>query len=125
MEEKNLREYVYEIPELLRDGKTVCDLKGKVTLKIPSKTEQFNMMDECGFEFDEDTNAKNASMKKPKNVGKLIECSLKYYVKVEVEHKKTGEKFASVDDLNYGDGTLPVMLEIAGKLLNGFKAGEA
>lgn len=106
---------------------TMCleggDFSGHIMLKVPGFDERYEMLDQIGLKIDADGSMSAADMNGIGAIRKLVQFSQKFYKEISIEHKD-GRKFESFDDLSLDPECDAILIEVAGKLRNGFRVGK-
>jgi hypothetical protein len=107
------------VPELAKGESP--QFKGKITLKLPTFDERFGFFEHCGFDLNDKGEVDMKSTKPIPMLRKMVEYSQKFYQNVELERVSDGSKYSSFEDLSYDNDTSPILVEVAGLVMNGFK----
>lgn len=98
-------------------------LQGTVTIEVPSFDQKYQYMEECNFDVSESGDIKT-SKQQLKAIRKMVALSEKHYNKVNIKRKSDGKEFNSFEDLTYDSDCDSILIEMAGKLMSGFKMGK-
>ncbi len=98
--------------------------KGSVVLKVPSIIDRYKFMGMAKIKAEGD----NLTMQSDTNgqleyITKMIEQSIPFYVKVDLEYISTQKKYTNFDELAHDPDCDSVVIEIASNLVNGFRLG--
>ena len=100
--------------------------EGKVTLRKFSFDEKFQFIQGMDVNVKADgsveTYNENQSLDK---IRRMVAMSEKFYVAVALKNKVTGEEFKSFEDMSYEGELHSTMIEVASKLIEGQKVGNA
>lgn len=108
------------IPEVCKgEGAT---FEGSLEIKVPSFDQKYQYIEDAGFELGED-GAVAGGMKNMKAIRAMVRFSKDHYVNVDLKRKSDGKEFKSFDDMQYDSDCDSILIEVAGKLMHGFKLG--
>jgi hypothetical protein len=98
--------------------------EGKVTLRKFSFDEKFQFIQGMDVDIKDDGEVESyKTMQQIDRIRKMVSMSAKFYVAVDLKNKETGDVVNSFEDMSYEDDLHNAMIEIASKLVEGFKVG--
>ena len=96
---------------------------GDVEIVLPTFDEKYEYFEQSGLEVNDAGEIQSANtLTKLKAMRNLVKMSQKHYKTVSLK-KISGEDIKSYDDMQYDSDCHPIMIDVATKLLNGFKLG--
>ena len=108
------------IPTACRDKDS--EIKGSVTLRMPSFDEKYSYIEECGFDLGEGGSIE-AGMKQLGAIRRMVKLTKDHYEEVKLE-AKDGTKFTSFDEMQYDSRCDPILIEVAAQVIGGLGAGK-
>tara|TARA_R110000868_G_scaffold132464_1_gene343568 strand:- start:7 stop:357 length:351 start_codon:yes stop_codon:yes gene_type:complete len=108
------------IPEICKGE--AAKWSGFVVLKMPSFDERYELFENLNIKVGEDGQAEVSKNDGIKTMRDMVKMSKKLYVELELKHVD-GEEIKSFDDMQYCEDLHPVMIEVASKMMHGFKVG--
>lgn len=101
--------------------------EGHVIMRLPSFDEKMEYIQELGEDIDADGEVgsvkKESPVAKIKQIRKMVAVSAKHYQEVHLKDKTTGLLVQSFDEMQYLEELHSVLIELSGKLVEGFKVG--
>lgn len=107
---------------------TICQgenpkMTGSVVLRVPTFNEKMRYMREPGFDISEKGEIDmGPAMKRLEFIARFVELSEAHYVSVSLK-KSDGQEIKSYQEMQDDDECHPILMEIGGLLLGGFKMG--
>lgn len=95
---------------------------GHVTLKPLSFDDRYELFENLSIGFNDDGDVDLAKTDRIKTMRKMVKASEKLYVEVDLKHTD-GTEVKSFEEMQYIDDLHPVLVEVATKMINGFKVG--
>lgn len=97
--------------------------KGSILLRLPTFEEKFEYIEKMGINVDKDGDVESDKMTQVKSIRSLVKLSSAHYLEVNLSKLDGSEDVKSYDDMQYVEELHAVLIEIASKILNGFKVG--
>ena len=98
------------------------EIKGSVTLRMPTFDEKFSYIENCGFGLDEQGQIK-AGIEQIGAIRKMVELTKKHYEGVDLKCDD-GTEFKTFDEMQYDSRCDPILIEVAAQIMGGLKAGK-
>lgn len=113
------------VPSLCKTEKPVFE--GHVVLETPSFDQRWAYIDQCGFQIDkEDKDGDMSSYMN--NIGalrKMVKFTEPHYKSVALKHVEDGLEYKSFTDMCSDSACDPILFEVAGMFLRGFRPGKS
>lgn len=114
-----MKEVVYTPKACSKEGAIVS---GSVKIRIPNLVERYEYISQVGFKAGADGAIEN-NLESLKSIAQMVKLSQPHYVSVDIK-KSDGTEVKSYDDLITDPDCDEIVIEVAGMLLNGFKASK-
>lgn len=107
---------------------TVCrpkdaEIKGSVTLRMPTFDEKYSYIENCGFGMDADGNVE-AGIGQLGAIRKMVSLTKGHYEGVALK-TADGTEFKTFEDMQYDSRCDPILIEVAAQVMGGLQAGKA
>lgn len=100
--------------------------EGSIELRFPSFDEKFDYLEGMNVQVEDDGSVgMGGTSDRLKMMRKMVAMSAKHYVSVSLKNKSSGEEFKSFEDMTADGDCHGILIEVASKLLQGLKVGNA
>ena len=96
---------------------------GTVTLRMPTFDEKYSYLEQCQFKTDESGQVQDG-YGSISAIRKAVGLAKDHFVKVDLIRVKDGREFKSFDEMSVDNDCHEILIEVAGKILQGFNLGK-
>lgn len=96
--------------------------QGYVVVKALSFDDRYEMFESLNIKMSEDGSVELSKLDQIKTIREMVKLSKKLYLEVDLKSIE-GEEVKSFDDMQYVEDLHAVMIEVATKMMSGFKVG--
>jgi hypothetical protein len=109
------------IPEICKGESP--KFSGDITVKAFTFDEKFEYIQSLDVDVSSDGSVNVGNSNNIEKTRRMVKLSQKYYISVDLKNNATGEEIKSFEDMSYCEELHECLIEIAAKMLSGFKLG--